>query len=82
MSDEPRHVLEARLARRDVHTAHNKLMGLEEGAKLALFCPRCATPHREMLTNDPGEADYLHHVHQCTACGLRFDVFVRCRGIL
>jgi len=64
------------------HHEHNIQAGLRAGAKLALFCPRCATPHREMLTSDPSEPDYLHHVHQCQACGLRFDVFVRCRGLL
>lgn len=24
----------------------------------------------------------MHHVHQCHACGLRFDLFVRCRGAI
>jgi len=56
--------------------------GLQPGSILALFCPRCATPHRETLTSRPNEPDYCHHVHQCRACGLRFDVFVRCRGLL
>jgi hypothetical protein len=64
------------------HEAWNEANGLPGGAHLALFCPRCATPHRETLTSEPSEPDYLHHVHQCHACGLRFDVFVRCRGLL
>ena len=69
-------------ARTREHEVWNETHGLGPGMKLALFCPRCATPHRETLTAEVGEEDYLHHVHQCHACGLRFDVFVRCRGLL
>lgn len=64
------------------HVEHNEFRGLRPESRLALFCPRCATPHAETLTKDPNEEDYFHHVHQCHACGLRFDVFVRCRGLL
>jgi hypothetical protein len=69
-------------ARAKEHEEWNLANGLKPDVPLALFCPRCATPHRETLTFNAGEPDYNHHVHQCGACGLRFDVFVRCRGLL
>jgi hypothetical protein len=69
-------------SRTEEHQQWNIEHGLSPNNKLALFCPRCATPHRETLTRKPDEPDYFHHVHQCDACGLRFDVFVRCRGLL
>ena len=62
------------------HEAWNLEHGLSAGESLPLFCPRCARPHVETLTNVPTEPDYLHHVHQCTVCGLRFDVYVRTRS--
>ena len=69
-------------SRADEHKAWNEFADLKEGSTIALFCPRCATPHVETKTHDPSEDDFMHHVHQCHACGLRFDVFVRCRGIV
>lgn len=62
------------------HEAWNLEHGLKPGELLMLFCPRCAMAHQETLTNDPSQPDYLHHVHQCTYCGLRFDLYVRCRS--
>ena len=67
--------------RTEEHLAWNTNKGLQAGSQLVLHCPRCQTLHEETLTNDPKQEDYMHHVHQCHACGLRFDLFVRCRGI-
>lgn len=62
------------------HTQWNLDHGLVPNSRLRLFCPRCGKPHQETLTSDPSQPDYFHHVHQCVACGLRFEVFVRCRS--
>lgn len=62
------------------HFEWNLKHGLKPNEPLPLYCPRCGKSHRETLTNDPSQPDYFHHVHQCTECGLRFDVFVRCRS--
>jgi hypothetical protein len=62
------------------HEAWNLQHGLKPNEHLALVCPRCARPHVETLTNDPSQPDYHHHVHQCTYCGLRFDLYVRTRS--
>lgn len=32
------------------------------------------------MGSDPSQPDYFHHVHQCTHCGLRFELYVRCRS--
>ena len=68
--------------RAEEHRAWNEARGLHAGDVLSLVCPVCATIHEETLTNDPNQPDYLHHVHQCTnpECGVRFDLFVRCRA--
>lgn len=62
------------------HEAWNLEHGLQPGEHLPLVCPRCAKPHIETLTSDPSQPDYLHHVHQCTYCGVRFDLYVRTRS--
>lgn len=62
------------------HEAWNLQHGLTPNEHLPLVCPRCTKPHTETLTNDPSQPDYHHHVHQCTSCGLRFDLYVRCRS--
>jgi len=68
-------------ARAEEHKQWNLDHGLKENETLDLNCPRCGKQHRETLTSEPSEPDFFHHVHQCLACGLRFDVFVRTRGI-
>ena len=67
-------------ARADEHKAWNEEHGLRDNHKLALVCPRCTNAHVETLTSVPTEDDYFHHVHQCTHCRLRFDIFVRTRA--
>ena len=62
------------------HEAWNLAHGLQHREHLPLVCPRCARAHTETLTNVPTEPDYYHHVHQCTHCGLRFDLYVRTRS--
>lgn len=68
-------------SRAEEHEAWNLARGLKPNEKLQLVCPRCEQPHTETLTNDPSEPDYYHHVHQCTVCGIRFDLFVRTRSV-
>jgi len=69
-------------SRAEEHAAWNREKGLREKSHLDLVCPRCWAPHVETITSDVNEPDYYHHVHQCTHpdCGIRFDVFVRCRS--
>lgn len=62
------------------HTQWNLDHGLKVNEHLPLVCPRCTKPHVETLTNDPSQPDYHHHVHQCTYCGLRFELYVRSRS--
>jgi transcription elongation factor Elf1 len=67
-------------ARAAEHAAWNREHGLADNQRLFLSCPRCGTRHTETLTSDETQPDYFHHVHQCLACGLRFDLFVRTRA--
>lgn len=66
--------------RRAEHLAWNIQHGLATNQEIPLVCPRCAHAHVETLTSDPSEPDYHHHVHQCTHCGLRWDMYLRCRS--
>lgn len=62
------------------HAQWNLSHGLAPDQELDLVCPRCAGAHVETLTSLPSEPVYWHHVHQCSHCGLRFDLFVRNRA--
>jgi DNA-directed RNA polymerase subunit RPC12/RpoP len=67
------------MSRFDEHYAWNRKI-IDDNASLKLACPICGAKHTETLTKDPSEPDCYHHVHQCTRCGIRFDLFVRTRS--